>query len=136
MWRPKPRLTVRRMMVIVAFAAILMACLPRGIRWGPWSSTYRVQAAGHKAGALSIIASVTDGAGRELLSAEEVAELEPERVAYYAALSQTYDVAANRPWSKVPPDPPDPIVARLLKLGRPLKGLTIRYSKQVFCTEW
>src|SRR5438309_7756869 len=116
MWRPKSRLTVRRMMVIVAVGAILMAFLPHSIRRSHWASSYRALAAGHKAGALSTLASVTDGAGRELLSAQEVAELEPERVAYHAALSQKYDRAANRPWSKVPPDPPYPVIAKLIKL--------------------
>jgi hypothetical protein len=136
MWRPRSRSTARRMMVIVAIAAIVMALVPNAIRRGPWASRYRILAAGHKAGALSTVPSVTDGAGRELLSAEEVAELEPERLAYHAALSQKYDRAANRPWSTIPPDPPDPIVAKIIKLGRPVKGLTIRSSKQVFCTEW
>jgi hypothetical protein len=124
------------MMVIVAVVAILLAFVPHSIRRSHWASSYRALAAGHKAGALSTLASVTDGVGRELLSAQELAELEPERVAYHAALSQKYDCAANRPWLTVLPDPPDPIIAKLIKLGRPLKGLTIRYSEQVFCAEW
>ena len=136
MWRPRSGLTVRRLMVIVAVVAILMAFVPHCIRRSHWASSYRALAAGHKAGALSTLASVTDGAGRELLSAQEVAELEPERVAYHAALSQKYDRAANRPWSTVPPDPPYPVIAKLIKLGRPLKGLTYRFSKEAFCTEW
>jgi hypothetical protein len=130
------KLAVRRKMVIVAVVAVLVAFVPNHIRWGPWSSRYRARAAVYKAGALSTLASVTDGSGRELLSAQELAELEPERVAHYAALSQKYDRAANRPWLTVPLDPPDPIIARLIKLGRPLGGLTIRYSKRVFCAEW
>jgi hypothetical protein len=79
---------------------------------------------------------VTDRAGRDLLSVEEVAELEPERVAYHAALSQKYERAANRCWATVPPYPPDPIMAKLIKRERSLRGSTIRYGRQVFCPEW
>ena len=35
MWRSRVRYTVRRLMVVVAFVAILVAFLPKGIRWGP-----------------------------------------------------------------------------------------------------
>ena len=51
---------------------------------------------------------------------------------YHAALSQKYGRAADRPWSTIPPDPPDPIITKLIELGRPLQGIVLPLQQKCF----
>jgi len=89
-----PRITTRRLMVLVAVAAIFAfgAVMVRKAR------EYRHAAARHAIKARII----------ELEAGPATISKDRERAAYHSRMKGKYDRAASRPWLPVPPDPPPP----------------------------
>jgi hypothetical protein len=108
---PRVRFTLRRLMIVVAVAAVLMAASNGLARLRLLSSDYRARAeehAGIEATLRRIIASdgadtpvdISPGAGlrSRRFTARAVAD-------YEAALRRKYERAARYPWLRVKPDP-------------------------------
>jgi hypothetical protein len=101
---PRPKFTNRRIMVIVAVAALVLG----GVRWHRWAMARRL--------VYQRIAIVHDIKGARFREAwvvcphGELLPSQPEsrKAAYHEAMEDKYKTAANYPWFPVPPDPPEP----------------------------
>ncbi len=131
---PRVRLTVRRMMVVVAVVAVALA---GGLTYRRWA-VYRERAAGHAhaeqlarfllGGGIAVIRGA-DGRVEEVNGPVAVRTSEAgggltefmilptpgydavalgRRAAYHARLRRKYERASARPWLPVEPDPPGP----------------------------
>ena len=103
---PRPRITVRRLMIAVALIALGM-----GVGRVAWLGiTYRRRADWHAvrheiARDRVVWAERMVGRGYLAPGAKLAAESEAD---YHAALGRKYEHAAARPWLPVEPDPPGP----------------------------
>ncbi len=127
---PRFRLTVRRLMAIVAAAAVAIA----GYVWSEMSRLregFRQGAAYHadeeqeqRAMLVAIAARRGELAGNPTIPLiERLAQL---RADYHAEMGRKYRRAADRPWEPVTPDPGKPMDERLTvgspQPGRPFTG--------------
>jgi hypothetical protein len=90
---PRLRFTVRRMMVAVAIAALIVGAEA----WRRRTRDY------YRAKAMHFYAKAN-----ELLLSKDGFERHRDRYSYYLRMSLKYAKAHNRPWLPVAPDPPEP----------------------------
>ena len=127
----RTRFTVRRMMAVVAIAAILLG--PGLQAWRVYRNfrEYKQRASQHsifetiwtkqkhewssKESEWRSIAKDLEQKGKDFRSAVEIAEIyatiaeNPTRLAeYHARMKEKYEAARRRPWLPVEPDPPEP----------------------------
>ena len=93
---PRPRFTVRRLMIAVAVVAVLLGVVVglkrRSDRFRAIALRY---AAKHKEDRMAY--DVVADEGRFL-----------RRYDYHLSMQRKYEMATERPWLPVPPDPPEP----------------------------
>lgn len=110
----RPRLTTRRLMALVAVAAVALGAESTRRRWEGLSSTYR-----HRGFEFWLRAQLAEWKasvrvrryGPSDLAYPEIADVISRgrrRSGYFLALSRKYEQAAARPWLPIPPDPPEP----------------------------
>ena len=111
---PRPRLTVRRLMIVVAVVTVLLGAAYKFAECNLLARFYRVEAQYHadRESALREIAA-KDG-GESLINFTPRTDTRSKRFPirvmadFEAKLKRKYDRAASRPWLPVPPDPPEP----------------------------
>jgi hypothetical protein len=105
---PRPRFTLRRLMVAVAVAACLLGLEATRRRWDDASTGYRLLAEAYLQKARDASEKATRIA--IALRSDEAPEIAREqRLAdRWGALMRKYSRAADRPWLPVEPDPPGP----------------------------
>jgi hypothetical protein len=113
-----PRMTARRWMIVIAIAATLVAVKVhlsrvadeyRAIAEYHDSQSRAVAGARHWSGSLDGDTTIyigCDGCGPE--GDEELKGRDLAMFLWHERLSRKYDLAALRPWTPVPPDPPEP----------------------------
>ncbi len=108
-----PRVTVRRLMILVAIAGLLLAA---GRAWN-LRADYLLRASYHESRAriLEVIRDRGEPSyfrpadrSRPALDRAEADRRHAASVAYHEALRRKYEAAARRPWLPVEPDPPGP----------------------------
>ena len=99
---PRLRLSVRLLMVLIAFAAVAMAATVMARRSGEFRALAEEQADAEQ---LSL--SYADEARGPTGDRQRVARGE-QMAAYHRALRVKYEQAARHPWLPVEPDPPIP----------------------------
>ena len=108
MRKPRPRLTIRRLMVAVAMMGVML-----GLVVGLWhrSENYRRGALTHAGEALLCedaawgVVRMTNGSKEEAASQAGALLL---LKAHHEAMREKYERAARHPWLPVAPDPPEP----------------------------
>lgn len=110
-----PRLTIRRIMLLVAILAVLMASGILTSRLWALSARYR-----HRANAsleeVRLLRENLKAYDAGTVVGRNITQAEVDRLAvwfrkllpYHEARARKYDYAARHPWIAVPPDPPQP----------------------------
>jgi hypothetical protein len=89
---PRPRFSVRWLMILVAVVAVAMPLVPRARKWADRrSKEFR---------RLSAIHEIEEIIGK--------VNAEPTRESYHKELAAKYEWASRYPWLPVWPDPPEP----------------------------
>ena len=115
---PRVRFTVRRMMIVVAVAAMLLGAYEmlgvslyrrkQALHFGLAESDALRELADHE----RITALIKGQAGTTARDRETkhiaLGEQARKRAAYFTAMKRKYEIAAIRPWVSVEPDPPLP----------------------------
>lgn len=99
---PRCRLTVRRMIAVVAIIALIIGVATYLMR----ADHYRRRARHHALMERSSVIAVVDGA--KPAEQQELDELNRAWTAHHGSLRRKYEAAATRPWAYVAPDPPEP----------------------------
>lgn len=128
-----PRITIRRVMILVALTALIFTGSMAAMRGGPLSGTYRQKAADHAAKLPGLIyvadlhaktaqacrerAESFGNSGRTEDAASSIEQAAywdqsvmaiRERVNYHDRMRQKWEHAVRYPWLPVQPDPPAP----------------------------
>jgi hypothetical protein len=105
---PRPRFTIRRLMIAVVAIALILGLEATRRRWMGASTTYHIRAEGYwrkardaseKAWRLALTLRSDD--------APEIAR-EQRLADHWGSLMKKYRRLADRPWLPVEPDPPEP----------------------------
>ena len=111
---PRPRFTVRRLMIAVAILALLMGGALKFREWRRFAATYRAKAQEH-ADVESMLRSIAaiDGDASPVdisLAPNTPTKRFPIRdvADHEARLRRKYERAASRPWFPISPDSPTP----------------------------
>ena len=115
----RPRFTVRRLMIGVAIAAILLGGSLRGSRLWKRSEFFGSRAASHEVAVKRLSRHVfiaeyalkTRTAEFEARMWATQAEFSRKQLAHHRNLARKYRRAAARPWLRVANDPPEPTLA-------------------------
>ena len=98
---PRVRFTVRRMMVAVAIAGVLVG----GLRMRRLSAVYQALSESNANDEDFYLAALSD---RFKLGHPSYERTFRDRLDYHRSMRVKYERAARRPWLPVPPDPPEP----------------------------
>lgn len=99
---PRPRFTVRRLMLAVAVAAVVLTT----VQWWRRRASYAERAEYHRRWSESKHSFTPDGMSEEQMR-RAFAEMAAEN-RFHRDLARKYEHAARYPWLPVAPDPPLP----------------------------